>query len=204
MIHPHTRLVTIDEFVGSGVIATRRIPRGTITWVLDDLDRHFTGSEMNAMPPCYDSLIDRWTFHDGRGRRVLCWDHGRYLNHSCEPNCGGSEFWFEVALRDIEPGEQLTNDYATLYMRPSEGFECRCGAPSCRGAASDEQLPQAVATVNEQLRKALDNLALVPQPLSALLRADWLEHARVSLAPEVRPRRRRNRRRQRAAPLANS
>jgi hypothetical protein len=153
------------------------------------------------MPPCYDALIDRWTFHDGRGRRVLCWDHGRYLNHSCEPNCGGSEFWFEVALRDIEPGEQLTNDYATLYMRPSEGFDCRCGAPSCRGAASDEKLPLAIATVNEQLRQALDNLVSVPQPLSALLRADWLEHARVSLSPpEVRPRRRRGRRRQTVAP----
>jgi len=130
MIHPDTRLVIIDGVVGSGVIATKRIPRGTITWVLDDLDRTFNGAQMNAMPASYDDLIDRWTFHDGRGWRVLCWDLGRYMNHSCEPNCGGSEFWFEVALRDIEAGEQLTNDYATLYMRPSEGFDCRCGAPT--------------------------------------------------------------------------
>ena len=177
MIHPDTRHVTIDGVVGSGVIATRRIPCGTITWVMDDLDRTFTGSEMNALPPCYDDLIDRWTFHDGRGRRVLCWDIGRYLNHSCEPNCGGSEYWFEVALRDIEVGEQLSNDYATLYMRPSEGFVCRCGAPTCRGAASHELVPTAVAIVREQLLHALDGIGLVAQPLGALLRPDWLERA---------------------------
>ncbi|MEZ5502450.1 MAG: SET domain-containing protein [Halioglobus sp.] len=184
MIHPDTRLISIDGVVGSGVIATRRIPRGTITWVMDHLDQQFTGNEMNALPPCYDDLIDRWTFHDGRGRRVLCWDLGRYLNHSCEPNCAGSEFWFEVALRDIEPGEQLTNDYATLYMRPSEGFACRCGAPSCRGEASHELVPQAVAAVHDLLRHALGDITRVSQPLGALLHTQWLEQARESLSPD--------------------
>lgn len=185
MIHPHTRLITIDGIVGSGVIATRRIPRGTITWVMDSLDLSLTGNDMNALPACYDDLIDRWTFHDGRGRRVLCWDYGRYLNHSCEPNCGGSEFLFEMALRDIEKGEQLTNDYATLYMRPSESFACRCGAPTCRGAASHEQVPLAVATVNSQLRDALDGIGLVSQPLGALLPPLWLQRAQDVLAPDV-------------------
>ncbi|HEY6131157.1 MAG TPA: SET domain-containing protein, partial [Halioglobus sp.] len=185
MIHPDTRLVTIDGVVGSGVIATRRIPRGTITWVMDELDRTFTGDEMNALPARYDELLDRWTFHDGRGHRVLCWDLGRYMNHSCEPNCGGSEYWFEVALRDIEPGEQLTNDYATLYMRPSEGFECRCGAPTCRGSASDAAVPHAVAKIRNQLRHALSELGLVAQPLSELLHTDWLARAQELLAPQL-------------------
>jgi hypothetical protein len=186
MIHPDTRLVTIDGVVGSGVIATRRIPRGTITWVLDDLDLTLNGAQMNALPASYDDLIDRWTFHDGRGWRVLCWDLGRYMNHSCEPNCGGSEFWFEVALRDIEVGEQLTNDYATLYMRPSEVFDCRCGAPTCRGAAT-HSAPQAVATICDQLRHALDELGLVAQPLSGLLRPDWLARAQETLSVELDP-----------------
>jgi uncharacterized protein len=183
MIHPDTRLVSIDGVVGSGVIATRRIPRGTITWVMDDLDLALDGAQMNALPASYDSLIDHWTFHDGRGWRVLCWDIGRYMNHSCEPNCGGSEFWFEVALRDIEAGEQLTNDYATLYMRPSEGFHCRCGAPTCRGAAT-HSAPHAVAAICDQLRLALDEIGLVTQPLSGLLRPDWLERAQQILSVE--------------------
>lgn len=186
MIHPDTRLISIDGVVGSGVIATRRIPRGSITWVMDDLDRTFNGAQMNALPASYDKLIEHWTFHDGRGSRVLCWDICRYMNHSCEPNCGGSEFWFEVALRDIEAGEQLTNDYATLYMRPTEGFECRCGAPSCRGAAS-HTAPHAVAKVYDSLRHALEMIGLVAQPLSGLLRPDWLEYAQETLALTVEP-----------------
>lgn len=186
MIHPHTRLVFIDEVVGNGVIATRNIPRGTITWVLDDLDRSFTDTDLNGLPSCYNHLIDRWTFHDGHGRRVLCWDHGRNLNHSCAPNCGGSEFWFEIALRDIEAGEQLTNDYATLYMHTGESFLCRCGAPGCRGRASNEHESTVVAAINEQLGDALGILELVEQPLGPFMRQDWLEHALASLAPDRR------------------
>jgi len=177
MIHPHTRLITIDGIVGSGVIATKRIPRGTITWVLDELDRALTGPEMEKLSPNYEDLLDRWTFNDGRGRRVLCWDLGRYMNHSCEPNCGGSEFWFEVALRDIEPGEQLTNDYATLYMGPTEGFDCRCGALSCRGVVSHQQVPEAVVSVRHQIWEALAELDMVDQPLLPLLRRERVDAA---------------------------
>src|SRR5215211_3077185 len=89
MIHPDTRLAAIDVVVGDGVIATRPIPQGTITWVLDQLDGVFTESEVEGLPACYEPLIDRWTFNDGHGRCVLCWDLGRLMNHSCEPNCGG-------------------------------------------------------------------------------------------------------------------
>src|SRR5205807_270275 len=63
----------------------------------------------------------------------------KYLNHSCEPNCGllirrGVE-WLEIhALRDIVAGEELTLDYETF----EEEFEamtgpCLCQSPNCRG-----------------------------------------------------------------------
>jgi len=61
------------------------------------------------------------------------------LNHSCDPNCGllvprGAEHLEVHALRRIEPGEELTIDYATfereiLFMEPP----CLCNAASCRG-----------------------------------------------------------------------
>ena len=125
MIHPDTRLAIIDDDVGQGLVATRPIPLGTITWVLDDLDRVFTAPEVEALPTSYEPLIDQWTFDDGHGRHVLCWDIGRFMNHSCECNRAGSEFGFEVALRDIEPGEQLTNDYEVFVLESREWFECR-------------------------------------------------------------------------------
>jgi SET domain-containing protein len=54
------------------------------------------------------------------------------VNHSCAPNTGLSNSITFVALREIEPGEECTFDYATseTYFTP---FACHCGAAECRG-----------------------------------------------------------------------
>jgi SET domain-containing protein len=54
----------------------------------------------------------------------------RFINHSCTPNC-----WWEVvdttiwirAARTIQPGEELTYDYATIGDKT---IQCRC-RPGC-------------------------------------------------------------------------
>lgn len=59
-------------------------------------------------------------------------DKTDYINHSCEPNIGlhgRTEF---VAMRDIEPGEEITFDYAFSESRPLWGMSCGCGKPACR------------------------------------------------------------------------
>ena len=38
MLHPDTTLAWIDDTIGVGVIATKPIPKGTITWARDALD----------------------------------------------------------------------------------------------------------------------------------------------------------------------
>ena len=54
-----------------------------------------------------------------------------YNNHSCDPNCGlHGEITF-VAIRDIEPNEELTVDYAFIDNEDYT-FECHCGSPKCR------------------------------------------------------------------------
>jgi len=37
---------------------------------------------------------------------------GDLVNHSCDPNCGLVGAVLVVAMRDIEPGEEITFDYA--------------------------------------------------------------------------------------------
>ena len=62
-----------------------------------------------------------------------------YVNHSCEPNCGlrSSPPRLDlVALRDIEPGEEITFDYSTCIVAEPEIPVCMCGAPACRGRVS--------------------------------------------------------------------
>ena len=58
----------------------------------------------------------------------------QFVNHSCRPNSfvrilRGHVIFF--ALRDIEPGEEITLDYVESYH--PDDHRCRCGAPDCRG-----------------------------------------------------------------------
>ena len=65
----------------------------------------------------------------------------RYINHSCEPNCEARQVGsrvFIVALRAIEPGEELTYDYRLQIERGASNarrrlYACRCGSVRCRG-----------------------------------------------------------------------
>jgi uncharacterized protein len=54
----------------------------------------------------------------------------RFINHSCRPNCwweiAGDTIWIR-ASRLIQPGEELTYDYATIGDRT---IQCRC-RPGC-------------------------------------------------------------------------
>ena len=65
----------------------------------------------------------------------------KWINHGCDPNCEADEIGervFVKALRDISPGEELNYDYGLVLegrhtAKIKKQFECRCGAPTCRG-----------------------------------------------------------------------
>src|SRR4029079_15636754 len=55
-----------------------------------------------------------------------------YINHSCDPNSGLAGQITIVAMRAIEPGEEVTIDYAMCDGSPYDEFECACGSHRCR------------------------------------------------------------------------
>jgi len=55
-----------------------------------------------------------------------------YTNHSCDPNIAIQGQIVFVAMRDIVPGEELTQDWATTDDLDFV-IECRCGSLDCRG-----------------------------------------------------------------------
>lgn len=59
-----------------------------------------------------------------------------YVNHSCEPNVGLHGQLFTVAMRNVEPGEELTGDYCVAYSDSFFAITCRCGEPTCRKKVS--------------------------------------------------------------------
>src|SRR5262245_18668701 len=54
-----------------------------------------------------------------------------FSNHSCDPNIGVQGQIVFVAMRDIDPGEELTHDWATTDYDTYE-LDCKCGARNCR------------------------------------------------------------------------
>ena len=63
------------------------------------------------------------------------WNPARFVNHSCAPNC--EALWEEgriwiAALRDIQPGEELTFNYGYDW-ETYQDHPCHCGAPGCVG-----------------------------------------------------------------------
>jgi len=111
MLHPHTELRFIHEQIGYGIVATHFIPRGTVTWVRDDFDQAFALAQVERMAPLYRDIVAKYCFVDSRGDFVLCWDLARYINHACDSSCRSAGYDFELAVRDIHPGEELTDDH---------------------------------------------------------------------------------------------
>jgi uncharacterized protein len=167
MIHPQTALSFIDPIVGFGVIATKRIPRGTITWARDRMDSAMTEAEVTRLGPLFRAQLDRFSFIDGAGLRILCWDIARYVNHSCEAVCLAPGVDFEIAVRDIEPGEQLTDDYGTLNL--TEPFECACSSKACRKIIQPDDPMRLADGWDAQVQAAFPEIDRVEQPLWPLI-----------------------------------
>jgi hypothetical protein len=168
MIHPCTELRYISDEIGYGLVATNLIPRGTITWVRDELDQVFAPDYGSHLPSVLQKQLETYSFRDRQGNRILCWDHARYVNHSCRPNCVSAEFDFELAVRDIAPGEELTDDYGTLNIEFP--FACHCREARCRSIIRPDDVLRQAAKLDRLIKETLPFVNSVPQPLWSLLR----------------------------------
>lgn len=167
MIHPDTELRFISPEIGFGVVATKLIPKGTITWVFDALDQIISPERMAQMDSLQKTFLDKYCYRDHNGDYVLCGDHARFVNHSFRSSCMSTAYDCELAVRDIHPGEELTDDYG--YLNPSEPFDC---VPE-PGSHRTQVLPDDILTFHEewdaQLRDAFAHFQGLEQPLLHLL-----------------------------------
>ena len=167
MIHPDTELRFANPRIGHGVFATRFVPKGTITWVRDRLDQAFTPVAVGQLPAVYHDIILKYSFIDARGHFVLCWDHARFVNHSCTPTCRSAGYDFELAVRDIQPGEELTDDYGSLNLEYD--FDCSCGAIACRRRIRPDDLLRYGDMWDVMVADAFRLIPTVSQPLWLLV-----------------------------------
>src|SRR6476661_8249911 len=181
MIHPDTEVRFISPEIGYGVVATKFIPKGTITWVQDELDRVFTREESNALSPYIRTYLDTYCFTNKYGEKVLCWDNGKFVNHSFNPSCFSTSYDFEIAIRDIYPGEELTDDYGYLnvekpFRAADEGTERKIVFP--------DDLVTYHKTWDELVKQNIPFVFDVDQPLRQLISNEkWTEFEKLKQQP---------------------
>src|SRR6201996_7961834 len=118
-----SNLVTSDlievrrfEVHGLGVFAAKRISKGAriIEYVgervsHEEADRRYEEKDANDSHT-FLFIVDSKTVIDAG----VDGNDARFFNHSCNPNCESTvekKRLYIVALRDVEPGEELTYDY---------------------------------------------------------------------------------------------
>ena len=126
MLHVRTYLDK-SPIAGIGLYARELIPAGTIIWTFHvGFDVRILADEIVKLPEATREKFEEYAYLNGEtGKYVYCSDDARFFNHSDDPNTGdalapdGDEDGATVALRDIQPGEEITSDYGTFH----EGFE---------------------------------------------------------------------------------
>lgn len=108
---------------GLGLFAEEHIPAGTTLWRFEPmLDRLIPESDLSLLPGEVVEFIDIYSeYFPELGVLVLSGDNDRYTNHSDDPNTevvlpNGPEAHVR-AVRDIQPGEEITCDYTVIRCR---------------------------------------------------------------------------------------
>ena len=126
---------------GRGMYAKKEIPRGTR--IIEYTGERITKAEgwrrelkrqeraARGQDGCiYIFELNTKTDIDGS----VLWNTARYINHSCDPNCESQiargRVWI-VAMRKIQPGEELSYDYKFDYEDENR-LPCLCGASNCK------------------------------------------------------------------------
>jgi hypothetical protein len=177
MIHPDTELRFINEAIGYGVVAKKLIPKGTITWVQDSLDRVFSPADAKVLPEVIAKHLETYSFTNADGYQILCWDHAKYVNHSFNPSCMSTAYDFEIAIRDIHPGEELTDDYG--YLNVPKPFEV-VDEGADRKVVYPDDLLRLFPKFDQAIIDNLQNIKTVNQPLLKYIPdLTWIEFESV-------------------------
>jgi hypothetical protein len=167
MIHPKTEIKFINDMVGYGVFASELIPEGTITYVKDSLEIIITQDSFAKYEPEMQAVIEKYSYMDQNGERIVSWDFAKYVNHCCNCNTMSTGYGFEMAIRDIHPGEQITDEYGIFNL--DEDFPLLCDEKGCRKRVTPEDFDTFYGVWDERIKKAMDKFSKVPQPLLPLV-----------------------------------
>ncbi len=163
MIHPDREVKYINEALGSGVFATKALPNGTILYVIDSLEVELTSKQFNSLNKNMRDIVDTYSYINEKGHRILSWDNAKYVNHKCECNSMSTGYGFEIAIKDIDYGEEITDEYG-LFNLP-HAITVDCGCINCRKVVNPTDADTYLYEWDEIVKDALAYITNVEQPL---------------------------------------
>lgn len=103
----------VSRVHGIGLFAAQFIPQGTVTWEYSpEFDAAYDEDDIARMsPPARAQFLKYSYFHKELGRYVLCFDDMRFINHCSQAPNVSATAQRDVAVRDIQEGEELLCDY---------------------------------------------------------------------------------------------
>ncbi len=163
MIHPDTEVRFISENIGHGVFATAPLPKGTILYVVDSLEIEVTPKQFNKLNAKLRKVVDTYSYINERGLRIVSWDNAKYVNHRCECNSMSTGYGFEIAIKDIAAGEEITDEYGLFNLtRP---MPVNCGCSKCRRVIYPNDADTYLYEWDEIIKSTLPEIKNTPQPL---------------------------------------
>jgi uncharacterized protein len=163
MIHPDTELRFVNSEIGYGVFATAFIAKGTIVYVKDDLEIEVSESKFNGMDQRHKDIVEKYSYTDESGVRILSWDHAKYINHRCDCNTMSTGYGFEIAIRDIARDEEITDEYGLFNIVQPVEINCKCAG--CRKMLLPTDIDKYYRSWDALVQEATENIYHVEQPL---------------------------------------
>lgn len=110
-----------SKIQGLGLFADEFIPKGTIIWKFTpEFDLKFTKKQIKKFPKQVQEYLETYCWLSKKSDNY-CFssDNGKYFNHSKNPNSLSAYYENEEevvtkAIRDIQKGEEITDDYSTF------------------------------------------------------------------------------------------
>ncbi|MCB9091980.1 MAG: SET domain-containing protein [Halobacteriovoraceae bacterium] len=167
MLIQNVRLQWISQEKGYGLFAEHFIPKGTITFVNDALDIYLDPHKSEFQTELYKKILDKYAYNSIDGKLVVCWDFAKYMNHCCFSNTLTTGYGFDIAVTDINPGEEITTDYGVIATEHTMIFNC--SKENCRKKIDINSFESCISFWDSQIQEALKFTQEVSQPLYSLI-----------------------------------
>ena len=134
---------------------------------VDGIQNKIEPGDPRLQNPDIKEKIETYTYIDEKGTRILSWDNAKYVNHCCHCNTMSTGYGFEIAIDDIQAGEEITDEYGMFNFDYT--LQLSCEKSDCRKTVSGNDLKTHYADWDDKVRSALQFLNTVEQPLFSLL-----------------------------------